>query len=231
MIVTSLTVIPLFKYDSQNLQSKINIWSGINIVSDVKEAVKHEKKTLTIVLLLLPIAIISSGPLDQWQIYFQHGKHVNSGTISVFMTLSGMLAITIYNRVVSKKQLNNKNQLDLIVMSSIMMTVTIWLVVITRSSYYVSLVLFMVHTMFGSVENLIAGVVLQSAIETENRRATIISVSNALDAGIEVIVLAANGFLSDHYGIGVTWNSLAAVGLAIFVIGYLISRKRLEVSE
>ncbi|KRK07568.1 permease of the major facilitator superfamily [Lactobacillus pasteurii DSM 23907 = CRBIP 24.76] len=231
LIVTSLTVIPMFKYDSQNLQSKINIWSGINIVSDVKEAVKHEKKTLAIVLLLLPIAIISSGPLDQWQIYFQHGKHVNSGTISVFMTLSGMLAITIYNRVVSKKQLNNKNQLDLIVMSSIMMTVTIWLVVVTRSSYYASLVLFMVHTMFGSVENLIAGVVLQSAIETENRRATIISVSNALDAGIEVIALAANGFLSDHYGIGFAWNSLAAVGLAIFVLGFIVSKRRLGVGK
>ena len=85
----------------------------------------------------------------------------------------------------------------------------------------------MIHTMFGSVENLIAGVVLQTAIETENRRATIISVSNALDAGIEVVALAANGYLSDRYGIGPAWISLAICGLVIFLIGYLVSRKRL----
>ena len=219
--------LPLLRYDSQNLQSNVRIWSSMNLVSDVKEAVKHERKTLGLILLLLPIAIISSGPLDQWQIYFQHGKYVNSGTISVFMTLSGMLAITIYNRFVSKKQIKDSNQMKLIVICSVMMAFTIWAVVMTKSYYYVSLTIFMIHTMFGSVENLIAGVVLQTAIETENRRATIISVSNALDAGIEVVALAANGYLSDHYGIGPAWISLAIWGLVIFLIGYLVSRKRL----
>lgn len=227
LIITSLTMLPLLRYDSQNLQSNVRIWSGMNLVSDVKEAVKHERKTLGLILLLLPIAIISSGPLDQWQIYFQHGKYVNSGTISVFMTLSGMLAITIYNRFVSKKQIKDSNQMKLIVICSVMMTFTIWAVVMTKSYYYASLTIFMIHTMFGSVENLIAGVVLQTAIETENRRATIISVSNALDAGIEVVALAANGYLSDHYGIGPAWISLAIWGLVIFLIGYLVSRKRL----
>lgn len=227
LIITSLTMLPLLRYDSQNLQSNVRIWSSMNLVSDVKEAVKHERKTLGLILLLLPIAIISSGPLDQWQIYFQHGKYVNSGTISVFMTLSGMLAITIYNRFVSKKQIKDSNQMKLIVICSVMMAFTIWAVVMTKSYYYVSLTIFMIHTMFGSVENLIAGVVLQTAIETENRRATIISVSNALDAGIEVVALAANGYLSDHYGIGSAWISLAIWGLVIFLIGYLVSRKRL----
>lgn len=227
LIITSLTMLPLLRYDSQNLQSNVRIWSSMNLVSDVKEAVKHERKTLGLILLLLPIAIISSGPLDQWQIYFQHGKYVNSGTISVFMTLSGMLAITIYNRFVSKKQIKDSNQMKLIVICSVMMAFTIWAVVMTKSYYYVSLTIFMIHTMFGSVENLIAGVVLQTAIETENRRATIISVSNALDAGIEVVALAANGYLSEHYGIGSAWISLAIWGLVIFLIGYLVSRKRL----
>lgn len=143
------------------------------------------------------------------------------------MTLSGMLAITIYNRFVSKKQIKDSNQMKLIVICSVMMAFTIWAVVMTKSYYYVSLTIFMIHTMFGSVENLIAGVVLQTAIETENRRATIISVSNALDAGIEVVALAANGYLSDHYGIGSAWISLAIWGLVIFLIGYLVSRKRL----
>ena len=51
--------------------------------------------------------------------------------------------------------------------------------------------------------------------------------SNALDAGIEVVALAANGYLSDHYGFGSAWISLAIWGLVIFLIGYLVSRKRL----
>lgn len=152
LIITSLTMLPLLRYDSQNLQSNVRIWSSMNLVSDVKEAVKHERKTLGLILLLLPIAIISSGPLDQWQIYFQHGKYVNSGTISVFMTLSGMLAITIYNRFVSKKQIKDSNQMKLIVICSVMMAFTIWAVVMTKSYYYVSLTIFMIHTMFGSVE-------------------------------------------------------------------------------
>ena len=75
-------------------------------------------------------------------------------------------------------------------------------VVLTRQYYYVSLCIFMIHTMLGSVENMVSGIVLQAAIKPEKRRATIISIYNDLDAGIEVIVLSINGYLFDHYGIG-----------------------------
>lgn len=75
-------------------------------------------------------------------------------------------------------------------------------VVLTRQYYYVSLGIFMIHTMLGSVENMVSGIVLQAAIKTEKRRATIVSIYNDLDAGIEVIVLSINGYLFDHYGIG-----------------------------
>lgn len=78
-------------------------------------------------------------------------------------------------------------------------------VVLTRQYYYVSLGIFMIHTMLGSVENMVSEIVLQAAIKTEKRRATIISISNDLDAGIEVIVLSINGYLFDHYGIGLAW--------------------------
>ncbi|MEK3548697.1 hypothetical protein [Lactobacillus crispatus] len=49
---------------------------------------------------------------------------------------------------------------------------------------------------------MVSGIVLQAAIKTEKRRATIVSIYNDLDAGIEVIVLSINGYLFDHYGIG-----------------------------
>ena len=75
-------------------------------------------------------------------------------------------------------------------------------VVLTSQYYFVSLGIFMIHTMLGSVENMVSGIVLQAAIKTEKRRATIISIYNDLDAGIEVIVLSINGYLFDHYGIG-----------------------------
>ena len=75
-------------------------------------------------------------------------------------------------------------------------------VVLTRQYYYVSLGIFMIHTMLGSLENMVSGIVLQAAIKTEKRRATIVSIYNDLDAGIEVIVLSINGYLFDHYGIG-----------------------------
>ena len=40
-------------------------------------------------------------------------------------------------------------------------------VVLTRQYYYVSLCIFMIHTMLGSVENMVSGIVLQAAIKTE----------------------------------------------------------------
>ncbi len=40
-------------------------------------------------------------------------------------------------------------------------------VVLTRQYYYVSLGIFMIHTMLGSVENMVGGIVLQAAIKTE----------------------------------------------------------------
>ena len=47
-------------------------------------------------------------------------------------------------------------------------------VVLTSQYYFVSLGIFMIHTMLGSVENMVSGIVLQAAIKTEKRRATII---------------------------------------------------------
>ena len=58
----------------------------------------------------------------------------------------------------------------------------------------------------------------------------LLSVANALDAGAEVVILAINGFLSDHYGIGFAWVSLAAVGLLIFLLAIFgMQSKKLEV--
>lgn len=225
LIICSLTVIPLLKYDVKNISKLKNFTHKLNLIKDIKNTVAVEKKTLYLILFLMPVAIISSGPLDQWQLYFQKGKSINSGTISVCMTLAGMLATTIYNRIVSKHTLKYKKQINIIVVSTMMMTATIWGVVLTRQYYYVSLSIFMIHTMFGSVENMVSGIVLQTTIKTEKRRATIVSISNALDAGIEVIVLSINGYLSDHYGIGLAWASLAIIGLMIFIIGFLIRRR------
>lgn len=232
LLLTSLTIIPLLKYDSQNLVEAEAGMPKLNLVNDVKYTVKQEQKTFAWILLLLPVAIISAGPLDQWQMYFQRGKTVNSGTISVLMSLSGMLAISLYNRYVSKKPLSNRGQTRLIVVSTVMMAATLLGVVGLKSWYYGSLALFMFHTMFGSLENMLGGIVLQTTIQTENRRATIMSVANALDAGAEVVILAINGFLSDRYGIGFAWVSLAALGLLIFLLAIFgMQSKKLEVEE
>ncbi|MDD6385698.1 MFS transporter [Lactobacillus equicursoris] len=232
LLATSLTIIPLLKYDSQNLAEAEEGMPKLNLVADVKYTVKQEQKTFAWILLLLPVAIISAGPLDQWQMYFQRGKTVNSGTISVLMSLSGMLAISLYNRYVSKKPLSNRGQTRLIVVSTVMMAATLLGVVGLKNWYYGSLSLFMLHTMFGSLENMLGGIVLQTTIQTETRRATIMSVANALDAGAEVVILAINGFLSDRFGIGFAWVSLAALGLLIFLLAIFgMQSKKLEVEE
>lgn len=111
----------------------------------------------------------------------------------------------------------------MIVVSTVMMAATLLGVVGLKNWYYGSLALFMLHTMFGSLENMLGGIVLQT---------TIMSVANALDAGAEVVILAINGFLSDRYGIGFAWVSLAALGLLIFLLAILgMQSKKLEVEE
>ncbi|EHE91067.1 hypothetical protein LDBUL1632_00135 [Lactobacillus delbrueckii subsp. bulgaricus CNCM I-1632] len=46
------------------------------------------------------------------------------------------------------------------------------------------------------------------------------------------MILAINGFLSDRFGIGFAWVSLAALGLLIFLLAILgMQSKKLEVEE
>ncbi len=112
----------------------------------------------------------------------------------------------------------------------IFLTISIELVVMLQGNYYLALGIFMIHNLFGTIQQMIQGTLLQESIKTEKSRATIVSVCNALDAGVSVLILSLNGYLSDHYGIGLAWQSLAIVGLVLF-FGMLIYYKRGRVKQ
>ncbi|MDF7637966.1 MFS transporter [Lactobacillus sp. ESL0791] len=220
LVITGVIVWPLLKYDSQNLMQK-HPKVQFHLVSDVKTVIKHELTTFKLILLLLPITFISAGPLDQWQLYFQQGKQIKSGIILLAMGLVGMLGSLVYRKLSQKPQ----HELRLISICVLLMTGTICLTVVTRKAYYLSLALFLLHDFFGKIEQIAQDTFLQVTIETETRRATLISVSNALEAAVSVVILAINGYLSDHYGIGTAWISLAVVGILLFGLAYLFKRK------
>lgn len=225
LTVTFFILVALFKYDSQAGTQKLS-FKKINVVSEVKEVITNEYQTFKFILLCLPIWFISSGPIDQWQLYFQHGKRVDSGSILVAIGIIGYIGSYIYRYLYKKKI----NQLFLLIFSVIFLTISIELVVMLKGSYYLALGIFMIHNLFGTIQQMIQGTLLQESIKTEKSRATIVSVCNALDAGVSVLILSLNGYLSDYYGIGLAWQSLAIVGLVLF-FGMLIYYKRGRVKQ
>lgn len=225
LAVTFFILVALFKYDSQAGTQKLS-FKELNVVSEVKEVITNEYQTFKFILLCLPIWFISSGPIDQWQLYFQHGKRVDSGSILVAIGIVGYIGSYIYRYLYKKKI----NQLFLLIFSVIFLTISIELVVMLKGSYYLALGIFMIHNLFGTIQQMIQGTLLQESIKTEKSRATIVSVCNALDAGVSVLILSLNGYLSDYYGIGLAWQSLAIVGLVLF-FGMLIYYKRGRVKQ
>lgn len=90
--------------------------------------------------------------------------------------------------------------------------------------------IFLLNTIFGSIEKILQETILQQSITMESNRATIISVSKALDAGVSVIVLSINGYISDNFGICSAWIFLATLGIVLFGISYLLNRKAVKVN-
>lgn len=114
LAVTFFILVALFKYDSQAGTQKLS-FKELNVVSEVKEVITNEYQTFKFILLCLPIWFISSGPIDQWQLYFQHGKRVDSGSILVAIGIVGYIGSYIYRYLYKKKI----NQLFLLIFSVI----------------------------------------------------------------------------------------------------------------
>ncbi|MDF7681957.1 MFS transporter [Lactobacillus sp. ESL0679] len=219
LTATSLLLFLLMKYDSVNVVThKIE---KIDFINDIKVTVTQELSTFKLMILFLPIGFITYGPIDQWQLYFQHGKQVKIGSILIAINCIGILSALLYRIYNNKKD----NQLSLIVISSILSCFSILATVLLSHIWLLSVILFLMHTLFCQIGQMAQQTLLQQSIMSESRRATIISVGNALDAVISVIILTINGFISDHMGIGSAWFILAIVGGALLILTYTVYLK------
>lgn len=221
LIATSLLLFLLLKYDSDNVIVHKKE-AEHNFINDVKVTVTKELPAFKLMVLFLPIAFITYGPIDQWQLYFQHGKQVKVGSILIAINCIGILSALLYRIYNNKKH----HQLNLIFISAVLACFSIIATVLLNRMWLLSVILFLIHTLFCQMGQMTQQTLLQQSIVSESRRATIISVGNALDAAVSVIILAINGFISDHIGIGYAWLILAVVGIVLLALIYALYRNK-----
>lgn len=227
LLITAITLIFLLKYDSNNLARAREELKKFNLVKDVKSVIKKESTTFKLILLFLPIDFITYSPFTQWQLYFQHGHKIKTGFILVAIDLVGVLGSFAYKRFSKRKV----GQLNIIVLAAFLAGIAIILSVSLTNFYYVSILFFLLHIAFYDVRLVAQDTLLQMNINTERSRATIISVNNALEAAVYVVILAINGYISDHFNIGVAWVILALIGMAMFAAALFVYNKSVKHSR
>ncbi|WEV37656.1 permease [Lactobacillus sp. ESL0677] len=188
------------------------------MITDVKSVVKNEADTFKLILLFLPIDFITYSPYTQWQLYFQRGHKINTGFILVAINLVGILASFVYKKLNKRKI----SQFTIIIFVAFLAAVMIILSITLTSLYYLSILFFLLHIAFYDIRLIAQDTILQLKISTETSRATIISVNNALEAAVYVVILAINGYIFDHFDIGVAWGVLAITGTVLFLIALII---------
>ena len=219
-IISGLLSLFLIKYDKSNKDVQR---PKFDIINDFKTIKQNDFNALKLIIIFVPVIMISVAPLDQWQLFFQHGKKIMTGYIVVLMGIMGMLASYIYRRLINKI----KSEWKIFIVSTVMMALTIIATSLFKQYYLISLVIFLINVLFGSLEGTAQSVYFQKAINNETTRATVVSIYNAVEAGVTVIVLGLNGYLSDRYGLGIAWIVLAVLGLIFFVAILVLNRKLL----
>ncbi|MGQ5708852.1 MFS transporter [Lactobacillus sp. PSON] len=219
-IINGILSLFLIKYDKSNRNVQR---PKFDIINDFKTIKQSDFNALRLIIVFIPVIMISVAPLDQWQLFFQHGKKIMTGYIVVLMGIMGTLASYLYSRLIYKI----KNEWKLFIISTVMMALTIIATTLFKQYYLMSLGIFLMNVLFGSLEGTAQNVYFQKAINNETTRATIVSIYNAVEAGVTVVVLGINGYLADRYGLGIAWMVLAILGLIFFVTILGLNRKLL----
>jgi MFS family permease len=186
-------------------------WDGIHQVRD-------NKTLLGYMIAFLPISFIVTGPFNQWQLFFQKsGTSLTTGNILIGVNIMGILGAYIVRWFFS----GHNSKLLLISVLTAINTLTVILSVLV-GNFYIAVAFFWLHVLVTSSDEVTRYTILQNTIESSKARSTIISLNNTLTAGMTILALGINGFISDKLGIGAAWIVSGLFGGILSLLAYFI---------
>lgn len=225
-ILLSVTGIVTYRVLDKDMQSVegLTVQNSPSLFSDLKEGlryIKESKYLLYLMISLLPLQIVLSGPASQWQLYYSQKTNLMvTGYLSVGITMAGMLGHYLSPKLMKYVKIKTY----FLVFTTISNCISLLLAV-----YYKSLVLsfmfFLLHVVVMSAEELSRFSIVNDAIMTKNRT-TILSVFNTVEAGVTVLFFAITGYISDHFSLDVNWI-LSAITMLVLAVPLLLKTSRL----
>ena len=135
-----------------------------------------------LVIAILPLQIVLSGPSSQWQLFFnQKTTTIITGYIATLITLCAMLAHYLTPKLIAKF----KNKISFFIFTTLVNAISIILTVISQS-VVVAIFFFAIHVVAMAAEQVYRYAALNNEIKSFNR-ATVLSTFNIVESGFTVI--------------------------------------------
>ncbi|OSX54652.1 MFS transporter [Anoxybacillus ayderensis] len=187
--------------------------------------IRESKYLFRLILSLLPLQIVLSGPASQWQLFYNdRSQNLINGYIAIAITFASMIGHYIAPRVISKLKVRT----NFLLMTTVFNGLSIILAVIFES-LLISVTMFLIHVIAMAAEEVSRYSFLNDEIHSD-KRATILSVFNTLESGVTVICFFIIGIISDNLSLNAAWifSSLTMMCLAIPMFLNLEKYKKLD---
>lgn len=180
------------------------------------KALKENPYFFHLILALLPLQLILSGPASQWQLFFsQKSETLITGYISILITLCAMLGHYLTPKISSRF----KNKLSFFILTTSLNASAIFLTAWSRS-LGLALLFFAFHIVAMASEQVYRYSILNNEIKSSHR-ATILSTFNTLESGVTVLCFVVVGKLSDQFSLSISWM-ICSILLLIFALPLFI---------
>lgn len=172
------------------------------------------KKLIIYFLMLLSVLFVTTNPYNQWQLFFQaKNGHIETGYILVAINLVSILGSYFMQKIKAH------NQTRLFSGQFFVLTIFLIMAVWFKSKFeLISIIFFLTHTFITASNEVIQFSLLQTKITSNKNRTTITSIYNCLESLISIIIIGADGLISDKLGIGLGWIIFAGIGVLLFII-------------
>lgn len=227
LVLTAVFTILLIENDrtSENTIHLSNAFTEYkNTFMDSIHFAKENRMYLLACIAFTSVAIITTAPFNQWQIYFKDDSlGIISGYIHIFISLFAMAGAYFASRIKSK------HSISFFLYSNVLICITLVLSVCIKNLWY-SLVFFLLHVFLMTAEEVVMFTYLNSFLNDQTRT-TLLSFYYTLEALVTVFVMNFSSFISNFVGLGNTWIVLCGIGISVVIPIYIMLRKSQQPSE
>lgn len=227
LVLTAVFTILLIENDrtSENTIHLSNAFTEYkNTFMDSIRFAKENRMYLLACIAFTSVAIITTAPFNQWQIYFKDDSlGIISGYIHIFLSLFAMAGAYFASRIKSK------HSISFFLYSNVLICITLVLSVCIKNLWY-SLVFFLLHVFLMTAEEVVMFTYLNSFLNDQTRT-TLLSFYYTLEALVTVFVMNFSSFISNFVGLGNTWIVLCGIGISVVIPIYIMLRKNQQPSK